>query len=145
MLRGPPRSTRTYTLFPYTSLFRSTLWLVDSIQAGLRAHGGLSITDYPGFEKLPAPDMETFSKALNAGQYPLSVLAVGNRAAGLYRKGIYGNTMTANPRALDVALATLGELSDAVRQNIRERGKAFVAQPGAPTHQPGGQIGRAAG
>src|SRR3546814_19930250 len=91
MLRGPPRSTRTYTLFPYTSLFRSTLWLVDSIQAGLRAHGGLSITDYPGFEKLPAPDMETFSKALNAGQYPLSVLAVGNRAAGLYRKGIYGN------------------------------------------------------
>src|SRR3546814_9698603 len=91
MLRGPPRSTRTYTLFPYTSLFRSTLLLVDSIQAGLRAHGVLSITDYPGFEKLPAPDMETFSKALNAGQYPLSVLAVGNRAAGLYRKGIYGN------------------------------------------------------
>src|SRR3546814_12363792 len=25
MLRRPPRSTRTYTLFPYTTLFRSTL------------------------------------------------------------------------------------------------------------------------
>src|SRR3546814_14511660 len=25
MLRGPPRSTRTYTLFPYTTLFRSAV------------------------------------------------------------------------------------------------------------------------
>src|SRR3546814_21010993 len=81
--------------------------------------------------------METFSKALNAGQYPLSVLAVGNRAAGLYRKGIYGNTMTANPRALDVALATLGELSDEVRQTIRERGTEFVDKQGARKHETG--------
>ncbi|HEU0305936.1 MAG TPA: aminotransferase class III-fold pyridoxal phosphate-dependent enzyme, partial [Lysobacter sp.] len=64
-----------------------SLLLVDSIQAGLRAHGVLSIIDYPGFETLEAPDMETYSKALNAGQYPLSVLAVGKRAAGLYKKG----------------------------------------------------------
>ena len=52
-----------------------TLLLIDSIQAGLRTHGVLSIVDYPGFETLEAPDMETYSKALNAGQYPLSVLA----------------------------------------------------------------------
>src|SRR5690606_23437508 len=39
-----------------------SLLLVDSIQAGLRAHGVLSIVDYPGFEKLDAPDMETYSK-----------------------------------------------------------------------------------
>ncbi|SFW62350.1 aminotransferase class III-fold pyridoxal phosphate-dependent enzyme [Luteibacter sp. UNCMF366Tsu5.1] len=103
-----------------------TLLLVDSIQAGLRAHGVLSIVDYPGFEALEAPDMETFSKALNAGQYPLSVLAVTDRVAGLYRKGIYGNTMTANPRALDVAVATLAELTDEVRRNIRERGQEFL-------------------
>ncbi|URX62723.1 aminotransferase class III-fold pyridoxal phosphate-dependent enzyme [Luteibacter anthropi] len=103
-----------------------TLLLVDSIQAGLRAHGVLSIIDYPGFESLEAPDLETFSKALNAGQYPLSVLAVSERVAGLYRKGIYGNTMTANPRALDVAVATMHELTDDVRRNIRERGKEFV-------------------
>ncbi|QWT18331.1 aminotransferase class III-fold pyridoxal phosphate-dependent enzyme [Bacillus sp. NP157] len=103
-----------------------TLLLVDSIQAGLRAHGVLSIIDYPGFEKLDAPDLETFSKALNAGQYPLSVLAVSERVAGLYRKGIYGNTMTANPRALDTAIATMAELTDEVRTNIRERGKEFL-------------------
>ena len=103
-----------------------TLLLVDSIQAGLRAHGVLSIVDYPGFEDLDAPDMETYSKALNAGHYPLSVLAVNARTAALYRKGIYGNTMTSNPRALDVGCTVLGMLTDAVRENIRARGREFL-------------------
>lgn len=103
-----------------------SLLLVDSIQAGLRAHGVLSIVDYPGFEKLPAPDMETYSKALNAGQFPLSVLAVNERAAGLYRKGIYGNTMTANPRGLDIACAVLEQLTPQLRANIRARGKELL-------------------
>ncbi|MBB3277560.1 MULTISPECIES: aminotransferase class III-fold pyridoxal phosphate-dependent enzyme [unclassified Pseudoxanthomonas] len=105
-----------------------SLFLVDSIQAGLRAHGVLSIVDYPGFEGLDAPDMETYSKALNAAQYPLSVLAVSERAAGLYRKGVYGNTMTTNPRALDVACATLEQLTPQVRENIRARGVDAVAR-----------------
>jgi acetylornithine/succinyldiaminopimelate/putrescine aminotransferase len=100
-----------------------SLFLVDSIQAGLRAQGVLSIVDYPGFEAQEAPDMETYSKALNAGQYPLSVLAVTERAAGLYRKGTYGNTMTTNPRALDVACAVLSQLTPELRTNIRERGR----------------------
>ena len=103
-----------------------SLFLVDSIQAGLRAHGVLSIVDYPGFEGLDAPDMETYSKALNAAQYPLAVLAVNERAAGLYRKGVYGNTMTTNPRALDVACATLAQLTPQVRENIRKRGVEAV-------------------
>jgi acetylornithine/succinyldiaminopimelate/putrescine aminotransferase len=122
-----------------------SLLLVDSIQAGLRAHGVLSIIDYPGFEKLPAPDMETFSKALNAGQYPLSVIALTEATAGLYRKGVYGNTMTANPRALDVALATLGELNDEVRNNIRERGKEFVDKLNVLKKELGGLITKVQG
>jgi acetylornithine/succinyldiaminopimelate/putrescine aminotransferase len=122
-----------------------SLLLIDSIQAGLRAHGVLSFVDYPGFEDLPAPDMETFSKALNAGQYPLSVLAVSKHTAELYRKGIYGNTMTANPRALDVALATLGELNDEVRSNIRERGKEFVDKLSALKNELGGLITKVQG
>lgn len=122
-----------------------TLLLVDSIQAGLRAHGVLSIVDYPGFEGLDAPDMETFSKALNAGQYPLSVLAVSERVAGLYRKGIYGNTMTANPRALDVAVATMYELTDDVRRNIVERGKEFVQKFEALKNELGGLITKVQG
>ncbi len=103
-----------------------SLMLIDSIQAGLRAHGVLSIVDYPGFEGLDAPDMETYSKALNAAQYPLSVLAVNERAADLYRKGVYGNTMTSNPRALDVACAVLDLLTPALRDNIRVRGMEAV-------------------
>jgi len=105
-----------------------SLLLIDSIQAGLRAHGVLSIVDYPGFEQLEAPDLETYSKALNAGQYPLSVLAVNERAAELYRKGIYGNTMTGNPRALDVACSVLKALTPEMRENIRARGKEVVAK-----------------
>jgi len=78
--------------------------LVDSIQAGLRAHGVLSIIDYPGFEKFDAPDMETYSKALNAGQYPLSVVAVTPRAAELYKKGIYGNSFQKDVSSSNLAL-----------------------------------------
>jgi len=122
-----------------------TLLLVDSIQAGLRAHGVLSIIDYPGFESLDAPDMETFSKALNAGQYPLSVLAVTDRVAGLYRKGIYGNTMTANPRALDVAVATLAELTEEVRANIREKGQEFLQKLEGLKNELGGMITKVQG
>lgn len=105
-----------------------TLFLVDSIQAGLRAQGCLSICDYPGFENLPAPDMETYSKALNAGHYPLSVLALSEKAANMYVVGIYGNTMTANPKALDVAHTVLTELSAETRQNIRDKGALFVTK-----------------
>src|SRR3546814_1725543 len=34
MIRRPPRSTRTDTLFPYTTLFRSPDWLLRRKEAG---------------------------------------------------------------------------------------------------------------
>ena len=105
---------------------RGTLLVVDSIQAGLRANGCLSIVDYPGFTGLEAPDMETYSKALNAGQFPLSILALSARAAALYARGVYGNTKTANPRALDIATAVLGLVTPALRENIRARGQELL-------------------
>ena len=122
-----------------------TLLLVDSIQAGLRATGNLSIVDYPGFEDCEAPDLETYSKALNAGQYPLSVLAMNERAAGLYRTGIYGNTMTANPRALDVAVAVLESITPEVRANIRARGNEFIERFEELADQLGGMITKVQG
>jgi len=103
-----------------------SMFVIDSIQAGLRAHGVLSIVDYPGFEGLDEPDMESYSKALNAGQFPLSVLALSEKAAATYRRGLYGNTMTSNPRALDVAIAVLGSFDDQRRENIRTRGEELV-------------------
>jgi 4-aminobutyrate aminotransferase-like enzyme len=102
------------------------MFIVDSIQAGLRAQGVLSIVDYPGFETLEAPDMESYSKALNAGQFPLSVLALSERAASIFRHGVYGNTMTTNPRGLDIAVAVLEAFTPELRDNIRARGRELV-------------------
>jgi len=107
---------------------QGTLLVVDSIQAGLRAHGCLSIVDYPGFQELDPPDMESYSKALNAGQYPLSVLAVNEKVSELYVKGLYGNTMTTNPRALEVGLSVLAKVTPSLRENIKEKGKEFLTK-----------------
>ena len=74
--------------------------LVCSIQAGLRGKGRLSVVDYRGFQDAEEPDLETWSKALNAGQFPLSVIGLSERAADLYIVGVYGNTMTTNPRRM---------------------------------------------
>ena len=122
-----------------------SLLLMDSIQAGLRATGDLSIVDYPGFEGLEAPDMETYSKAMNAGQYPLSILAMNEQAAELYRTGVYGNTMTANPRAMDVGTAVLGMVTDEVRANIVARGHEFLEKLQALADELGGPITKVQG
>jgi acetylornithine/succinyldiaminopimelate/putrescine aminotransferase len=122
-----------------------SMFVVDSIQAGLRAHGVLSIVDYPGFEDLEAPDMETYSKALNAGQYPLSVLALSEQAAATYKQGLYGNTMTTNPRCLDVALAVLESFTPELRDNIRARGKQLVQRLAALAEETNNAVTRAQG
>jgi len=103
------------------------LLLVDSIQAGLRAHGCLSIIDYPEFEGIDVPDMETWSKAINAGQYPLSILAVTDKMISLYQKGLYGNTMTSNPRAMDIAVQVLSMFTPQLRENIQQKGREFLS------------------
>jgi acetylornithine/succinyldiaminopimelate/putrescine aminotransferase len=103
-----------------------SLLVVDSVQAAFRAHGCLSIVDYPEFESSAPPDMETYSKALNAGQYPLSVIALTDEAAAEYATGLYGNTMTGNPRAMEAACAVMDGITDDLRANIRERGRDFV-------------------
>lgn len=105
-----------------------SLLVMDSIQAALRAQGCLSIVDYPGFEDCDAPDMETFSKALNAGQYPLSVVAMREEVAEIYVTGVYGNTMTTNPKALTVACHVLDAIDDPMRQHIRRAGAEFKSR-----------------
>ena len=108
------------------TLEHDSMLLVDSIQAGIRGQGTLSVVDYEGFADCEAPDLETWSKAMNAGQYPLSVLGMNKRASDMYVTGIYGNTMTTNPRALETAVAVLDGITPELRTNIRERGVEFV-------------------
>ena len=64
----------------------------------------------------------------SAGQYPLSVVGLSERAAQTYVVGVYGNTMTTNPRALETAIAVLGRITPELRANIRERGAEFKSK-----------------
>src|SRR3546814_16512514 len=59
MIRRPPRSTRTYTLFPYTTLFRSVLAL-------LRALGTPALAD-PGKGKSKGNAAEATTDAIVEG------------------------------------------------------------------------------
>jgi acetylornithine/succinyldiaminopimelate/putrescine aminotransferase len=122
-----------------------TMLIIDSIQAGLRAYGVLSIVDYPGFEAFDEPDMESYSKALNAGQYPLSVLAISEKVASSYQHGLYGNTMTTNPRALDAAISVMDSFSDSRRENIRARGKELLSGMAALVDETDGGVTGAQG
>src|SRR3546814_15608433 len=45
MIRRPPRSTRTDTLFPYTTLFRSKAMLLAQMAAQISAAASLSETE----------------------------------------------------------------------------------------------------
>lgn len=122
---GKAVSREYYDLARELTSENGTMFIVDSIQAAIRAQGCLSIIDYPGFEGCDPPDCETYSKALNAGQYPLSVVALTDEFAEIYEPGVYGNTMTTNPRALEVGCAVLENITDEIRNNIRERGTEF--------------------
>ncbi len=119
--------------------------IIDAIQAGLRTYGCLSHMSAPGFTDAPVPDIEVWSKALNAGQYPLSVVGMGPRAAKMFSPGVYGNTMTTNPRALDVGTAVLEHIDQEVRDNIRDRGNELVEKLGALGKEMPGVFGKAQG
>ena len=57
---------------------------------------------------------------------PASVLVLSKKAADTYQRGLYGNTMTTNPRSLDIAVAVLESITPEIRENIRKRGKQIV-------------------
>ncbi|MCB0319834.1 MAG: aminotransferase class III-fold pyridoxal phosphate-dependent enzyme [Bdellovibrionales bacterium] len=123
---GQALSVEFYNVARELTKQHNTILLIDSIQAGLRAQGTLSVIDYPGFEQCAPPDIEVFSKALNGGQFPLSVVGLQQWIADEYIAGIYGNTMTANPRALDIASCVLDAVTPALTENIQKRGKEFL-------------------
>ena len=142
---GMPIAPEFYSRARELTREHGSMLVIDSIQAGLRVQGVLSIVDYPGFRDLDQPDMESYSKALNAGQYPLSVLALSENVAAKYQHGLYGNTMTSNPRALDIAVTVLNSLSDARRENIRARGKELLEGMAALIDETNGGVTSAQG
>jgi len=131
MGEGNPGQAITPEFYKVTrelTLEHDSFLLVDNIQAGLRCTGNLSIVDYEGFESLPCPDFEVYSKAINAGQYPVSCVSFNDRAVQAYRHGTYGNTMTGNPRACLVACSVLNSITPELRENIVNMGKYAVQE-----------------
>src|SRR3546814_18276689 len=68
MIRRPPRSTRTDTLFPYTTLFRSFLDLLAELRIGERAARGLrGAAEHRGDEEHGEQDAAPDHHALHPG------------------------------------------------------------------------------
>ena len=99
--------------------------IVDSVQAGLRTTGYLSCVDYPELRSESPPDMEVFSKAIGVGQFPLSVLACSHDIAENIPVGIYGNTMTGNPKAMELGYETLRRTDKTMIEHVQKAGDLF--------------------
>ncbi len=125
---GRAMSPEFYSLARELTSTHGALLVIDSVQAGIRCHGVLSVVDYPGFQELPPPDIETFSKSIHMGHTPLSVIAVSAKTAAFLPHGVYGNSLGANPRALEVGCHTLALLTPELRRNIVARGAEFLQQ-----------------
>jgi len=122
---GTAVNTEFYKLARQMTKKNNTVLIIDSIQAGIRTNGCLSMIDYKKLLKEDPPDMEIFSKAINSGHYPLSVLAMQPHIYDSYRTGLYGNTMTSNPKALSIGIETLSKLTPQISNNIQIQGKKF--------------------
>src|SRR3546814_2303376 len=77
MIRRPPRSTRTDTLFPYTTLFRSLTWLltVEALITARKRRAGAA-TALSIIKKFPRPLL----KANWMGNMPICVARVAHAA-----------------------------------------------------------------
>src|SRR3546814_17536538 len=75
MIRGPPRSTRTYTLFPYTPLFRAKTHLsglVAAVESGAETEIVISRNGRPAAKLVAIGSAGTAGKRIGllAGKYP---------------------------------------------------------------------------
>src|SRR3546814_21081460 len=83
MLRRPPRSTRTDTLFPYTTLFRSNLALLRRARAEAGAAGAdLVVATEMAITGYPTEDLVLKPMFLEAAQNAIAALAADTAAGG---------------------------------------------------------------
>src|SRR3546814_3211867 len=150
MIRRPPRSTRTDTLFPYTTLFRS---------GGRRGHGLMSVKTPEGVWSNPVfVKLTGGSIGFQAGVQSADVVLVFRNDRSL--ESIVNGKVTlgadagvaAGPVGRSAALATAGQLKAEIWSWSRARGLFVgVALAGAvlsiddEAHQAVSEIGRASG
>src|SRR3546814_17795940 len=118
MIRRPPRSTRTDTLFPYTTLFRSTLThsgLVTVKSVGNQKHYQAN-PDSPIFTELCAIVQKTTGLAdpLRAALMPM--------ASQITAAFVYGSVA----KKTDTASSDLALMLKIGKASCRERGGKYV-------------------
>src|SRR3546814_13363177 len=131
MIRRPPRSTRTDTLFPYTTLFRSRAFPVEFPVCGVSDSPGARImsdsTEYipPKVWAWEKPSGGTFSninRPIAAATHEKE-LPVGKHPLQLYSSG------TPNGQKVTIMLEellALGHSNEIGRASCRERGCPYV-------------------
>src|SRR3546814_8603686 len=87
MIRRPPRSTRTDTLFPYTTLFRSPAYVSSTPQY-----------DLASIQVLKGPQGTLFGRNTVGGALLIDPVAPGYRFDG-YLQASYGNFDTKSLRS----------------------------------------------
>src|SRR3546814_5439518 len=121
MLRRPPRFTRTDTLFPYTTLFRSLDWHVSREVDNLSRQNAEAFQEAVGEGK---PTGEIFDKAVESApdaklreQYELSIRAVAAferfKAVCDARLGVAGPSLNTLQEALKRIVQILGKAARA--------------------------------
>src|SRR3546814_1493520 len=75
MIRRPPRSTRTDTLFPYTTLFRSEEGLVEDLRGHADVVDDGLASPRPGAERVVTED--THDRSCSGSSSPLSRRKIG--------------------------------------------------------------------
>src|SRR3546814_18241138 len=106
MIRRPPRSTRTDTLFPYTTLFRSRVAEDGQVGGGVKTFGQATMLA-----------VEMAERALNSGGH-LSGITTGleglnSKIGGLHRSALV--ILAGRPAMGKTALATNMAFSAAMR------------------------------
>src|SRR3546814_17483230 len=91
MIRRPPRSTRTDTLFPYTTLFRSRRDRIDSLCFAAVSEPAISRSDMADFVRVDPPQYGGRSGVAGALQSP-DRLGRDIQAARLQHLGNHGET-----------------------------------------------------
>src|SRR3546814_11493393 len=122
MLRRPPRSTRTDTLFPYTTLFRSLL------RAGAGVHG--RVPDARAADRaVPEPDRAgLWAEQLDPRQLPRAGGVCAQRrahraaAVGDTGHGHRGATASQLPRRVRLAVAGTNRKSVGWGRSVSRRG-----------------------
>src|SRR3546814_7869099 len=100
MIRRPPRSTRTDTLFPYTTLFRSYQVNIQNYETGARLYGILAKPKapgkYPAVLQVPGAGIRPYSGIVDLAEQGVITLQIGIHGIPvIYETGLYNDLRAA--------------------------------------------------